>query len=166
MARSRKNKARGKRVRSRNNKKGGFGSHSYVNLNDIIPQDDTITIDPSDELIQDQIKKTLKYMGNLKFITEEHLDKLYRFATFLKVKTCKFNIKNNGNMHSFYCNNDNKPGVEILVQVDNNDKAKITTFVDDKDENNRFKLYAPGVSVKKKMNNNQYPHRNVYVDED
>ena len=65
-----------------------------------------------------------------------------------------------------YCNNDNKPGVEILVQVDNNDKAKITTFVDDKDENNRFKLYAPGVSVKKKMNNNQYPHRNVYVEED
>lgn len=161
MARSRKNKARGKRLRSRNNKKGG--SHEYVDLRDII-RDNTITIDPNDELIQDQIKKTLKYMGNLKFITEEHLDKLYRFATFLKVKTCKFNIKNNGNMHSFYCTN-NKPSVEILVQVDNN-KAKITTFVEDKDENNRFKLYAPGVKkVDNNTNNNQYPHRNVYVDE-
>jgi hypothetical protein len=36
MARSRKNKARGKRLRSRNNKKGGFGeSHDYINLTEL-----------------------------------------------------------------------------------------------------------------------------------
>lgn len=91
MARSRKNKARGKRLRSRNNKKGGFGeSHKYIDLEGLQKNSIIQSRSPNYKDLQ-LLKKEKDRIMNLNSDTVDIFgDILLKFAAFIHPKaTCK-----------------------------------------------------------------------------